>query len=122
MRSIASISLILAVVLHCTSMCLAAGFAPVVGVHSADSDVHQAPCHTPPSPVPDTSEDCDRCRDHIFLKTSSPFSEPHLAAEALWPLRRGDAGVAPAAPIQTGRHAPLALSPPRYLRLSILRC
>ena len=127
LRHIPSTLLMLALVLQCTQMCLAAGFAHTASrdAHTTAAKTHDAPCHTTDSSAPDTSEECSSCRGHIFLKGSSPVTELHVAAEALAPLlyllSPSQLFALPSSLFHTNLQQLVASSPALYLALAVLR-
>lgn len=122
-----AVPLFLALLLHCSQTCLAAGhaYAAVAVPVSARPSPEHAPCHSAPTAPHGIPDKCPDCSDHVFLSAASsgaatlaasgpfflPFClltqsvlpellQPH--ADMLWPDIT-------------------ALSPPRYLFLSVLR-
>ena len=126
-RHIPSALLMLALVLHCTQMCLAAGFAHAASpdAHAVAAEIHDAPCHTTDTATPDPSEECSSCRDHVFLKGSAPITQLHVAAEALGPLlyvsSPGQLFALRSSFVRADLQALAISSPPLYLALSVLR-
>ena len=125
--SIPSVLLTLGLILHCTQMCVAAGFAhaSASAVHSSAIAAHDAPCHSAPSPISAPSEECASCQQHAFLKAASPGVDRQGAATALsfvLPLQSSALqgalhfSVVPAEQQPIGR-----CSLPLYLSLSVLR-
>jgi hypothetical protein len=122
-----AVFLFLALLLHCSQTCLAAGHARAAVTAPVSS--HHSPAHTPchsapgaPNGIPDK---CPDCADHVFLTAASSRAET-LAASGpfLFPLCLLTQSVPP------GLLQPYAdilwpdttaLSPPRYLLLSVLR-
>src|SRR3989442_10209978 len=122
-----SVFLFLAVLLHCSQTCLAAGHAhAVVTVPvSADHGPEHTPCHSSPAPSQRLPEKCPACGDHVFLtpvaagvETLVVWGPSASPAELLIPVflpSRSQACPSAALPARA------ALSPPLYLTFSILR-
>jgi len=122
-----TVSLFLALLLHCSQTCLAAGYAhaAVTGPVSPQHGSEHAPCHSAPAAPNGIPDKCPDCGDHVFLTAVSSRAET-LAASGpfLFPLCLLTQSVPPGL-LQP--HAgilwpdTIALSPPRYLLLSVLR-
>ncbi len=122
-----AVFLFLALLLHCSQMCLAAGHAhaavtvPVSPHHIPE----HAPCHSAPTAPNGIPDKCPDCADHVFLTAASSGAET-LAASGpfLFPLCFL---MQPVLPGLLQPHAGMlwpdttALSPPRDLLLSVLR-
>src|SRR5215831_5472031 len=79
-----AVSLFLALLLHCSQTCLAAGHvhAAVTVPVSAQHRPGHAPCHSA-SPAPhETPDKCPDCRDHVFLTAASSGEETLAASGA----------------------------------------
>src|SRR6266508_3435720 len=117
----------LALLLHCSQACLAAGHthAAVTVPASAHHGPEHAPCHSAPAPSHGTPDKCPDCADHVFLKSVSSGAEALTAAGPfLFPLCLLIQPVLPALlhpPASALRLEVSALSPPRYLTFSVLR-
>src|SRR5215510_15889043 len=122
-----AVFLFLALLLHCSQTCLAAGHAhaavtvPVFPHHSPE----HTPCHSaPPAPngIPDK---CPDCGGHVFLKSVSSESGTEALATAGTFLLPGvlTPPVLPALPQPcAGVPRPdIPTLPPRYLTFSVLR-
>ena len=116
----------LALVLHCAQACLAAGHthAAVTVPASTHHGPAHAPCHSsPPSPqgIPDK---CPGCGDHVFLTMPAGAEVLAAAGPSLSPLWLLTQPLLPSLlhpPASALRLEVSALSPPRYLTLTVLR-
>src|SRR5438034_8510793 len=122
-----SVFFFLALLLHCSQTCLAAGHthAAVTIPASAHHGPEHAPCHSAPAPRHGTPDKCPDCADHVFLKSVSSGAEALTAAgPCLLPLCLL---IQPVLPVLSHPRASVlqltsaALSPPRYLAFSVLR-
>lgn len=117
----------LALLLHCSHVCLAASYAhaAVTAPVSTDHGPEHSPCHSSPAPAHGLPEKCLDCGDHLFLAPVPSGAEMLAAARALvlplCPLLQPVLPVAPPEPASRLRRDNTALSPPRYLALSVLR-
>src|SRR5713226_711477 len=122
-----SVFFFLAFLLHCSQTCLAAGHvhAAVTLPVSTHHNPEHAPCHSSPVPPHGIPDKCPDCGDHVFLR-SAPSGAETLAAPgpSLSPLCLLTQPLLPLLPHPHASALRLevsALSPPRYLTLSVLR-
>jgi len=118
--------LFLALLLHCSQTCLAAGHArAAVTVPVSPHHPEHAPCHSAPTAPDGIPDKCPDCGDHVFLTAASSGAET-LAASGPF-LFPPCLLTQPVLPGLLQPHAGMlwpdttALSPPRYLLLSVLR-
>lgn len=116
-----------AFLLHCSQMCLAAGHTRAVVPVSASTnhDSAHVPCHSSETAPQESPERCPDCAGHVFLKSAPAGAANVLApglAFSLFYLSTLPLLTAPLQPYAgVFRLERTALSPPRYLSLSVLR-
>src|SRR5712692_775559 len=122
-----SVFFFLVFLLHCSQTCLAAGHAraAVTVPASTNHGSEHVPCHSPQTAPQGSPARCPDCTDHVFLKSVAAGTETLAAAgPGLFSLCLLTHSVLPTLPHSRAsvlRLDSTALSPPRYLTLSVLR-
>src|SRR5438270_12250616 len=77
-----AVSLFLALLLHCSQTCLAAGHvhAAVTVPVSPQHGPEHVPCHSAPTAPHGTPDTCSNCRDHVFLTAVSAGADTLAAS------------------------------------------
>src|SRR5437867_7328766 len=117
---------LLALLLHCAQACLAAGHthAAITVPASTHHGPAHAPCHSSPTSPQGTPDKCPGCGDQVFLTVPAGAEALAAAGPSLSPLCRLTQPFLPSLlhpPASAGRLEGSALSPPRYLTLTVLR-